>query len=58
VLIQKNGMAPNNSMVDQLRADYRAMTRMIFGDPSTFDDVLARVAALEERLNDTADRSS
>jgi hypothetical protein len=34
------------------------MTGMIFGDPPAFDDVLARVAVLEERLNDTVGRSS
>jgi hypothetical protein len=51
-------LTPHNGMVDQLRADYRAMTGMIFGDPPAFDDVLARVAALEERLNETTGRSS
>lgn len=51
-------LTPHNGMVDQLRVDYRVMTGMIFGDPPAFDDVLARVAVLEERLNDTVGRSS
>ena len=51
-------LTPHRSMVNPLRVDYRAMTGMIFGDPPAFDDVLARVAALQERLNNTAGRSS
>ncbi|MGH7040316.1 MAG: nucleotidyl transferase AbiEii/AbiGii toxin family protein [Stellaceae bacterium] len=51
-------LTPHDGMVDQLRVDYRVMTGMIFGDPPAFDDVLARVAVLEERLNDTVGRSS
>jgi hypothetical protein len=49
-------LSPHEGMVDQLRIDYRAMTGMIFGDPPEFEDVLATVVALEQRLNATAAR--
>jgi len=44
-------LLPHDGMVDQLRTDYRAMRGMIFGEPPTFEDVLASVMALEQRLN-------
>ncbi|RTL75875.1 MAG: nucleotidyl transferase AbiEii/AbiGii toxin family protein [Bradyrhizobiaceae bacterium] len=44
-------LIPHDGMVDQLRTDYRAMRGMIFGEPPAFDDVLASVAALEQKLN-------
>jgi Nucleotidyl transferase AbiEii toxin, Type IV TA system len=44
-------LLPHDGMVDQLRTDYRAMRGMIFGEPPTFEDVLASVVALEQRLN-------
>lgn len=46
-------LMPHDGMVDQLRADYRAMRGMIFGEPPTFDHVLASVAAIEQKLNQT-----
>ncbi len=49
-------LSPHEGMADQLRIDYRAMTGMIFGDPPEFEDVLATVVALEQRLNATAAR--
>jgi hypothetical protein len=45
-------LAPHDAMIDQLRADYRAMTGMIFGEPPHFDDVMASVSTLERTLND------
>lgn len=44
-------------MVDQLRADYRAMSGMIFGAPPAFDAILDSIAAVEAQLNggDAAD---
>ena len=44
-------LLPHDHMVDQLRTDYRAMRGMIFGEPPTFEDVLASVAAIEQKLN-------
>ena len=41
-------------MIEQLRADYRAMPGMIFGDPPSFEAVLEGVALLETRLNEDA----
>ncbi|MGX1787058.1 nucleotidyl transferase AbiEii/AbiGii toxin family protein [Bosea sp. NPDC055332] len=45
-------LAPHDAMIDQLRADYRAMTGMIFGEPPPFDEVMASVATLERTLNE------
>lgn len=47
-------LVPHDSMIDQLRSDYRAMTGMIFGDAPALEDVLASVAAVEQQLNDAA----
>jgi hypothetical protein len=44
-------LAPHDSMVEQLRVDYRAMQGMIFGDPPDFEAVLDSVSSLETRLN-------
>jgi len=38
-------------MRDALRRDYDAMAGMIFGAVSAFDDVMAAVAVLEERVD-------
>ncbi len=46
-------LMPHDGMVDQLRTDYRAMRGMIFGEPPTFENVLASVAILEQKLNAT-----
>ena len=45
-------LTPHDAMIDQLRADYRAMTGMIFGEPPRFDDVMASVTTLERALNE------
>jgi hypothetical protein len=47
-------LAPHDEMIEQLRADYRAMTGMIFGDPPRFEAVLETVTTLEARLNRSA----
>jgi hypothetical protein len=47
-------LMPHDSMVELLRSDYRAMTGMIFGNPPPFEDVLASISGLEERLNSRA----
>lgn len=44
-------LCPEETMYDNLRRDYAAMSTMIFGAPPHFDDVIASVAALETRLN-------
>jgi nucleotidyltransferase AbiEii toxin of type IV toxin-antitoxin system len=44
-------LAQTGDMVDRLHRDYAAMAVMIFGDAPPFDEVLAAVAALEQRLN-------
>jgi hypothetical protein len=44
-------LAPHDAMIEQLRADYRAMQGMIFGDPPAFEAVLETISALEARLN-------
>lgn len=49
-------LVPHDSMVDQLRRDYHAMTGMIFGNPPPFEDVFASIVHLEERLNKKADK--
>lgn len=44
-------LAPYDEMIEQLRADYRAMQGMIFGDPPSFEAVLGSINLLERRLN-------
>ena len=38
-------------MLDLLRADYQAMTVMIFGEVPAFDTVMASIATLEAMVN-------
>ena len=45
-------LAPHDEMIEQLRADYRAMQGMIFGDPPNFEAVLDSISLLERRLNE------
>jgi len=40
-------LAPHDAMVEQLRLDYRAMQRMIFGGPPSFEAVLDSIRSLE-----------
>lgn len=44
-------LAPHDAMIEQLRADYRAMQGMIFGEPPNFETVLDGINSLETRLN-------
>lgn len=45
-------LMPNKARVKDLRADYRAMAPMMFDQtPPSFDDILAKIAALEETIN-------
>jgi hypothetical protein len=45
-------LMPDEARIKDLRADYRAMAPMIFDDrPPSFDDVLAKIAALQETIN-------
>lgn len=44
-------LAPHDAMIEQLRADYRAMQGMIFGEPPNFEAVLDVISSLETRLN-------
>ncbi|WP_398471578.1 nucleotidyl transferase AbiEii/AbiGii toxin family protein [Tardiphaga sp.] len=47
-------LAPHDSMIEQVRVDYRAMSGMIFGDPPNFEEVLESIRSLEARLNQAA----
>jgi hypothetical protein len=51
-------LMPHHGMLDQLRTDYRAMTGMVFGEPPAFEDVVANVEVLEQKLNAPAGQSS
>jgi hypothetical protein len=45
-------LMPDEARIKDLRADYRAMASMMFDQtPPSFDDILARIAALEETIN-------
>ena len=44
-------LSPQDELASRLATDYTAMQGMILGDALPFDEVLARIAALEERLN-------
>jgi hypothetical protein len=39
-------------MLPALRADYRAMSGMIFGKAPAFDDIMAAIARFEASLNE------
>lgn len=43
---------PDEARIRDLRADYRAMAPMMFDEnPPSFDDVLAKIAAIQETIN-------
>jgi hypothetical protein len=44
-------LTPAGKMIDALRRDYDAMAGMIIGPVPRFEDVIASIAAIEERLN-------
>jgi hypothetical protein len=45
------GLTPVGKMMDALRRDYDAMAGMIIGPVPRFEDVIASITAIEERLN-------
>lgn len=48
-------LAPHDTMIEQLRVDYRAMQGMIFGDAPAFEAVIESIASLEASLNKMAE---
>nr|WMC98315.1 nucleotidyl transferase AbiEii/AbiGii toxin family protein [Aminobacter aminovorans] len=45
-------LLPDEARIKDLRADYRAMAPMMFDDaPPSFDDILTKIAALQETIN-------
>jgi hypothetical protein len=46
-------LLPDKTRIKDLRADYRAMAPMMFDEsPLSFDDILAKIAALQETINE------
>jgi hypothetical protein len=45
-------LMPDEARIKDLRADYRVMAPMMFDEtPPSFDDILAKIAALQETIN-------
>jgi Nucleotidyl transferase AbiEii toxin, Type IV TA system len=44
-------LTPHDGMLADLRRDYEAMSGMVFGPIPTVDEVVAAIAALEQRIN-------
>jgi hypothetical protein len=44
-------LTPHDGMIADLRRDYEAMSGMVFGPIPNVDEVVAAIAALEQRLN-------
>lgn len=44
-------LTPHNEMMETLERDYEAMSGMIFGPIPAFGEVMAAIAALEQRIN-------
>ena len=45
-------LSPHPDRIADLRADYRKMAPMMFDEaPSSFDDILAKIAAIQETIN-------
>jgi len=44
-------LTPNDNLREKLRADYRNMREMIFGQVPEFDDIMDIIAALEAEIN-------
>ena len=52
LLASTSTVMPDEARIKDLRADYRAMAPMMFDDrPPSFDDILAKIAALQETIN-------
>jgi hypothetical protein len=49
-------LIPHDTMIEQLRVDYRAMQGMIFGESPQFEAVLESIRALEASLNESGAR--
>jgi hypothetical protein len=50
-------LTPVDKMRDALRRDYEAMSGMIIGRAPAFEDVIASIASLEKRLNESSQKS-
>ena len=46
-------LTPQGTMIEALRRDYENTQAMIFGDPPTFDAILASIVDIENRINST-----
>ncbi|MGC4094628.1 MAG: nucleotidyl transferase AbiEii/AbiGii toxin family protein [Polyangiaceae bacterium] len=45
-------LMPDDARIKDLRTDYRAMAPMMFDQtPPSFDEILARIAALQQAIN-------
>jgi len=44
-------LVPHDAMTHALRNDYENTKAMIFGEPPTFDDIIASIAKIEAKLN-------
>jgi hypothetical protein len=44
-------IAPNESLAAIARKDYQQMQEMFLSKPLTFDEILARLEALQQRIN-------
>lgn len=47
-------LVPEGEMERLLREDYARMTRMVFGRPPEFEEVMASIGEIERRLNESA----
>jgi hypothetical protein len=50
-------LVPNEALHKLLRADYKAMREMFVNEPLSFDEIIARLRALETRINAMAKAS-
>lgn len=46
-------LIPGKERIDQLKADYKNMKDMLYGDIPTFDEILDSLSVLEKEINDT-----
>jgi len=44
-------LIPETHVMETVRADYRAMENMIFGDYPDFDEIMVILKALEDEIN-------
>lgn len=50
-------IAPSDAMIDALRRDYANTTAMIFGPAPDFDEILASMRQIEQRINHSSARN-